>query len=91
MAAKCNVPNNTLSTWVKNKEKLFHSLKKRTNVKRQELKSGNHELVGQAIFSWFLNMQSQNLPLSASTIQEKAVTFAKELNTENFQASDGWL
>ena len=36
-------------------------------------------------------MQSQNLPLSASTIQEKAVTFAKELNTENFQASDGWL
>ena len=36
-------------------------------------------------------MQSQNLPLSASTIQEKAVNFAKELNTENFQASDGWL
>ena len=46
-------------------------------------------MVDQAIFSWFLNMQSQNLPLSASMIQEKAVTFAKELNTENFQASDG--
>ena len=24
-------------------------------------------------------------------IQEKAVVSAKELNTENFQASDGWL
>ena len=24
-------------------------------------------------------------------IQEKAIIFAKELNTENFQASDGWL
>ena len=24
-------------------------------------------------------------------ILEKAVIFAKELNTENFQASDGWL
>ena len=24
-------------------------------------------------------------------IQEKALTFAKELNVENFQASDGWL
>ena len=24
-------------------------------------------------------------------MQEKAVIFAKELNTENFQASDGWL
>ena len=49
------------------------------------------QLVDQAIFNWFLNMQSQNVPLSASMIQEKAVIFSKELNTENFQASDGWL
>ena len=32
VAAKCNVPVNTLSTWVKNKEKLFDALKKGTNV-----------------------------------------------------------
>ena len=36
-------------------------------------------------------MRSQNVPFSASMIQEKAVIFAKELSTENFQASDGWL
>ena len=36
-------------------------------------------------------MQSQNVPLSAAMIQEKALTFAKELKVENFQASDGWL
>ena len=36
-------------------------------------------------------MQCQNVPLSASMIQEKAVTFTKELNTENVQASGGWL
>ena len=91
VAAKYNVPKNTLSTWVKNKEKLFDALKKGTNVKRQKLESCNHELVGQAIFNWFLNMRSQNVPLSASMIQEKAVIFANELNTENCQASDGWL
>ena len=45
VAAKHNVPKNTLSTWVKNKEKPFDVLKKRTNVKIQKLKSGNHELV----------------------------------------------
>ena len=78
VAAKYNEPNNTLSAWVKNKEKLFDALKKGTNVKRQKLKSGNHELVDQAIFNWFLNMRSQNVPLSASVIQEKAVIFAKE-------------
>ena len=84
VAGKYNVPKNTLSTWVKNKEQLFDALKKGTNVKRQTLKSGNHELVGQAIFNWFLNMRSQNVPLSVSMIQEKAVIIAKELSTENF-------
>ena len=91
VAAKYNVHKNTFSTWVKNKEKFFDALKKGTNVKRQKLKSGNHELVDQAIFNWFLNMRSQNVPLSASIIQEKAVIFAQELNTEKFQASDDWL
>ena len=90
VAAKYNVPKNTLLTWVKNKE-LFDALKKGSNVKRRKLKSGNHELVNQAIFNWFLNIPSHNVPLSASMIQEKAIIFDKELNTEKFKASDGWL
>ena len=48
-------------------------------------------MVDRAIFNWFLNMRSQNLQLSVSMTQEKAVIFGKELNTENVQASDGWL
>ena len=38
VAAKHNVPKNTLLTWVKNKEKLFDALKKGTNDKRQKLR-----------------------------------------------------
>ena len=45
----------------------------------------------QAIYNWFLNMRSQNVPLSPSMIQEKAVIFAKEFNIESLQASDGLL
>ena len=83
VAAKYNVLKNTLSVWVKKKEKFSHALKKGANVKGQKLKSGNHELVDQAIFNRFLNKRYQNVPLSASMIQEEAVIFAKELNTEN--------
>ena len=36
-------------------------------------------------------MWNQNVPVSASMIREKAVIIAKKLNTENIQASDGWL
>ena len=68
VAAKYDVPKNTLSTWLKNKEKLFDSLKKGTNVKKQKLRSGNHELMDQAICNWFLNMWSRNVSLSASMI-----------------------
>ena len=77
VAAKDNVPKNTWSIWVRNKKNFFDALKKGTDVKRQKLKSGNHELVDQAIFNWFLNMRSQNVQVSASMIQEKAVIFAK--------------
>ena len=87
VTAKYNVARNTLSTWVKNKEKLFDALKKGTNVKRQKFKAGNHELMDQGIFNWFLNMRIQNVPLSAFIIQERAVTFAKELKTFRLQMS----
>ena len=72
VAANYGVPNNTLSTWVKNKEKW-------SNIKRQKLRTGNFEMVDKAIFNWFLNMRSQYVPLSAAMIQEKTLTLAKEL------------
>ena len=73
------------------RKKAFWCTKKEANVKRQKWKSENHELVDQAIYNWFLNMRSQNVPLSPSMIQEKAVIFAKEFNIESLQASDGLL
>ena len=40
-----------LSTWVKNKENPLDSLEKRTNIKRQNLRTGNFEMVIKAIFN----------------------------------------
>ena len=82
---------NTLSTWVKNKEKVLDWLRKGGNIKRQKLRTGNFEMVDKAIFNWFLSMRSQNVPFTTAMIQEKALTFAKELNVENFQASVVWV
>ena len=43
VATKYGVPKNTLSTWVKSKEKLFAALEKGNNVKGQKLHTGDHE------------------------------------------------
>ena len=67
------------------------SLEKGQNVKRRKLCAGAHEALDAAVSKWFLNMQSQNVPLPGGIIQEKASIYAKELNIENFKASDGCL
>ena len=35
--SKYNVPNNTLSTWIKNKDKIIQSYRECSNVKRRRL------------------------------------------------------
>ena len=59
------------------------------NLNRQKLRGAAHEALDQAILQLFLNIRSQNVPLSGAIIQEKASNYAKELNIENFKASDG--
>ena len=64
-----NVPKNTISTWVKNKDKILSSLGEGQNVKQQKLCSAAHEALDQAAFKWFLNIHSQNSALLGAIIQ----------------------
>ena len=91
LAAKYSVPKNTISTWIKNKDQILSSLEKGQNVKLRKLRAGAHEALEAAVLKWFLNMKSQDVPLSDGIIQEKASIYSKELNIENFKASDDWL
>ena len=88
VVAKNGVPKNTIYTWVKNRDKILLSLEKGQNVKRQKLRPRAHEVSDAAVFEQFLNMRSQNVPLSGPIIQEKASIYVKEFNIET---SDGWL
>ena len=55
VATKYGVPQNTVSTGVKNKHKLPASLKKRgINSSRKSTRCGNHRKVDKAIYSWFV-------------------------------------
>ena len=57
-ARKYGVPKNTISTWIKNKDKILSSLEKGQNVKRRKLRAGAHEALDTAAFKWFLNMRN---------------------------------
>ena len=90
VANHCGVPKNTLSTWVKNKEKLLKAYQA-GHAKRQRLKTAEFENIDAATYKWFLSKWCKNAPITELIVQTQALEFAKKLNITNFQASDRWL
>lgn len=89
VAKAYNVPSSTLSTWKKNKEKIFKQFNNGLISKRS--KPEKFEDVNKAVHKWLLVMRSENIPISGTILKEKALEFAEELGVESFQASQGWL
>lgn len=87
IAAEFNIPVSTLSTILKNKEKIRSSLW--LAVKRHR----NPEFpdIEKCIYKWFVNCRGKNIPISGLLIRDKASQFAKTLGHNEFSASVGWL
>ena len=83
------VPKNTLSTWKKDKDKIFK--KYNSSLISKRVKPEMYEELNKAVHKWFLILRSENVPISGPMFKEKALEFAGGLNIEGFQASEGWL
>ena len=88
---KYGVPPNSISTWIKNKEKYLKALENNCSSKKQKLRESNFEKLDNVVFRWFLSKRSQNIPIDGNLIKEKAIAYAKELGYTNFVGSTGWL
>ena len=87
---KFGVPKNTISTWMKNKDKLFEGLEQ-SSSDAEKMRRCDYEQVGKAVFKWFSLQRSQNVPIDGPILKEKALQLAKSFNFPTFKASDGWL
>ena len=90
VAEKYGVPKNTISTWLKNKDK-YRAASDKSSNKRKKLRESDYERVDKVVFKWFLAQRSQNVPIDGVFVKEKALQYAKKLGFKDFQASDGWL
>ena len=52
VAAKYGIPRNTLSTWIKNKQKILSALEQGSNPKRQKLRHADHENLDKAVLTY---------------------------------------
>ncbi|GFW32801.1 tigger transposable element-derived protein 4 [Trichonephila clavipes] len=87
VAKAFEIPLSSLSTILKNKEKIFSASSSRV---RKRVSKGNFPRLEQCLVSWMRQCRGQNIPMGDSLLKEKAKAFAKELGIE-FSVSEGWL
>ena len=85
---KYDVPKNTISTWVKNKEKYFQTLEARGTGKVKKLPESDFDKLDHVVFCWFVSKSSQNIAIDGMLIKEKALSYAKELGYADFHTSN---
>ena len=90
VAEKYGVLKKTVSTSLKNKEKLFTALEKSSN-KRKKIRESNYPDIDNVVFKWFLSQRGKSIATDGTFIKEKVMKYAKELGATDFKASDWWL
>lgn len=90
------VPGGTLRGWLKDEQKLrwfLEQLGGDVGTQRKKMRLANEEEIDRAVYSWFITLREQGVPLSGPIIQAQAETFAKQIYGEDctFKASHGWF
>jgi hypothetical protein len=53
--------------------------------------SGNGKVINERVYKWFANVRCQNILVSSSILQTKALQVVAIIDLNNFKASNGWL
>ncbi|KAM7289858.1 tigger transposable element-derived protein 4-like [Ixodes scapularis] len=91
VAKEFQLPKQTLSDYVKNKEKILSALERSHNKHQKNDRKGEHPLLEEALQLWLKGVLSKNLPVSGDALKQKAETLALKMDIENFKFTDGWL
>ena len=92
VAARFDILSNTLSTILKNKEKIVESYEKSTNSQaRKRHWSSAHENVDVALYEWSKKKRNQNIPISGPILMAKSKEFATRFGDRDFTPNTGWL
>ena len=71
VAVKFNVTRNTISTWVKNKDKILKAYEEGNSPKTQKLRTSDHDQLDRALYKWFVGVREQGIPVSGPIVKAK--------------------
>ncbi|NXX46091.1 TIGD4 protein, partial [Tricholaema leucomelas] len=92
IAAKYGIKRNSLSSIMKNKEKVLEAFESlRFDPKRKRLRTAFHTDLEEALVKWYRIAQCLNVPVNGPMLRLKANDFAQKLGHSDFKCSNGWL
>ncbi|NXT85773.1 TIGD4 protein, partial [Zapornia atra] len=92
IAAKYGIKKNSLSSIMKNKEKVLEAFESlRFDPKRKRLRTAFHTDLEEALMKWYRIAQCLNVPVNGPMLRLKANDFAQKLGHRDFKCSNGWL
>ncbi|XP_065692179.1 tigger transposable element-derived protein 4 [Patagioenas fasciata] len=92
IAAKYGIKKNSLSSIMKNKEKVLEAFESlRFDPKRKRLRTAFYSDLEEALVKWYRIAQCLNVPVNGPMLRLKANDFAQKLGHSDFKCSNGWL
>ncbi|KFQ45410.1 Tigger transposable element-derived protein 4, partial [Nestor notabilis] len=92
VAAKYGIKKNSLSSIMKNKEKVLEAFESlRFDPKRKRLRTAFYTDLEEALVKWYRIAQCLNVPVNGPMLRLKANDFAQKLGHSDFKCSNGWL
>ncbi|NXH73132.1 TIGD4 protein, partial [Hydrobates tethys] len=92
IAAKYGIKKNSLSSIMKNKEKVLEAFESlRFDPKRKRLRTAFYADLEEALMKWYRIAQCLNVPVNGPMLRLKANDFAQKLGHNDFKCSNGWL
>ncbi|GFN87424.1 tigger transposable element-derived protein 6 [Plakobranchus ocellatus] len=88
IAAQYDIPHNSLSTLLKNRDKIENNSHE---PQRKKPRLATNAAIDEAVLTWFKQTRAINTPTSGPIICEQARIIADKLGVAGFQASNGWL
>nr|XP_009675396.1 PREDICTED: tigger transposable element-derived protein 4 [Struthio camelus australis] len=92
VAAKYGIKKNSLSSIMKNKEKVLEAFESLGfDPKRKRLRTAFYTDLEEALMKWYRIAQCLNVPVNGPMLRLKANDFAQKLGHGDFKCSNGWL
>jgi hypothetical protein len=92
VARKYGISPSTLSTFLKDRDKIEKSIQSDAiGPQSKKIRTANNEDVDKAVYRWFLDTRSKNIPVNGPLLCERARSFARSFGVAEFKGSAGWL